>query len=417
MPHPYEFSPDAKRRWPWRLGLIGLAIGLGYLSGCGRSQPKIAPAKLPEVVVDYPVEEVVTDFQEFTGRTVAVYTVEIRARVSGYLDRVSFKDGTDVKAGDLLFEIDPRSYRAEVERADANIAQFRSRLERLVRVEERGKKLIAGHNISDEQFDQMVFDREETDASLKAAIAAKDLADLNLSFTRITSPITGQISRRMVDPGNLVKADETALTTVVSVDPIYAYFDMDERTLLQLRRLIQQGRIKSAHDSEVIADVALADEDNFTLRGTINFMDNQVEATTGTLRVRAVIANADELLSPGLFVRIRIPVGAPHRAVLVREEALGTDQGQRYVYVVDSANEVSYRRVKIGMLNGSRRVIEEGLKPGERVIVTGLQRVRPGIKVAPRAATASVAMVPTGDPKRLQPSADNHRPASGNPAK
>ena len=396
---------------------MALAIGLGYLSGCQRAQPKIVAAKLPDVVVEYPVEEVVTDFQEFTGRTVAVYTVEIRARVSGYLDRVSFQDGADVKAGDLLFEIDPRSYRAEVERADANIAQFKSRLERLVRVEDRGRKLVAGHNITDEQFDQMVFDREETEASLKAAVAAKDLADLNLSFTRITSPITGQISRRMVDPGNLVRADETALTTVVSVDPIYAYFDMDERTLLQLRRLIQQGRIKAASESQVMAEVALADEDNFTLRGAINFMDNQVEATTGTLRVRAVIANPDELLSPGLFVRIRIPVGAPHRAVLVREEALGTDQGQRFVYVVDSANEVSYRRVKIGMLNGSRRVIEEGLKPGERVIVTGLQRVRPGIKVSPKTATANVAMVPTGTSVRLQPANGNLPPAGGNTAK
>ena len=185
-----------------------------------------------------------------------------------------------------------------------------------MRVEERGKKLISGHNITDEQYDQMVFDREETEASLKAAIAAKDLADLNLSFTRITSPITGQIGRRMVDPGNLVRADETALTTVVSVDPIHAYFDMDERTLLQLRRLIQQGRIKSSTDSQVFADVALADEDNFSLRGTINFMDNQVESTTGTLRVRVVISNPSELLSPGLFVRIRIPVGcaAPGRA-------------------------------------------------------------------------------------------------------
>src|SRR5258708_5577989 len=172
---------------------------------------------------------------------------------------------------------------------------------------------------------------------------------------------------------------------------------MDERTLLQLRRLIHQGRIKAADESQVIADVGLADEDDFSLRGTINFMDNQVEATTGTLRVRVVIANPDELLSPGLFVRVRIPVSEPHRALLVREEALGTDQGQRFVYVVNDANEVSYRRVKIGMLNGGRRVIEDGLKPGERVIVTGLQRVRPGAKVSTRAEEARVALAAPGD--------------------
>ena len=225
----------------------------------------------------------------------------------------------------------------------------------------RATPLIENHVKSQEEFDQYTFDHAEAKSTLKGLQAAQALADLNLSYTRVTSPIDGRISRRMVDPGNLVCADETVLTTIVSMDPIYAYFDIDERTVLRLRRLVREGRIKSHSESEITVQVALADEEEFNLTGVVDFVDNQVDPTTGTLRLRAVIANPSHMLSPGLFVRIRFPVGEPHPALLVPEEALATDQGQRFVYVIDSNNHVVYRRVKVGMLLAGRRVITEGL--------------------------------------------------------
>ncbi|HWA99816.1 MAG TPA: efflux RND transporter periplasmic adaptor subunit [Pirellulales bacterium] len=377
------------RSQPMYLPAAAVTCALVAFVGCQRSQPKIAPTKPPEVLVAYPTQESVTEFEEFTGRTMAVNTIEIRARVSGYLDRVRFKDGADVEAGAPLFEIDPRWFRAEVEQAQAAVEQAGARLERLVRQEDRARKLTSTRAITEEGFDLARFDREEAQAALDASKAALDLAKLNLSYTEIASPITGRISRRLVDPGNLVRADETALAVLVSLDPIYAYFDFDERTVLRLRRLMLDGVIPSTDQSRMEVKLALADETDFNLSGTIDFFDNQVEPGTGTLRVRAVIANANKFLSPGLFLRLRVPVGVPHQALLVREEALGTDQGQRFVYVVNENDEVSYRRVKTGFLVAGRRVIDAGLKPGERIVVTGLQRVRPGVKVAPKMADAA----------------------------
>ncbi len=227
----------------------------------------------------------------------------------------------------------------------------------------------------------------------EAAKASLETAQLNLSFTKIASPITGRISRRLVDPGNLVRADETPLANIVSVDPIYAYFDIDERTALRLRRLILDGKLPGVQEGKMNVQLALADEDQFLVTGTIDFFDNQIEAGTGTLRLRAVIRNERGLLSPGLFVRVRIPIGVPHAALLVREESLGTDQGQRFIYVVDEQNQIDYRRVKVGFLSDGKRVIESGLKPGERVVVTGLQRVRPGAKVEPKSFVDSDGLI------------------------
>jgi hypothetical protein len=212
------------------------------------------------------------------------------------------------------------------------------------------------------------------------------------------APLSGRISNRRVDPGNLVKADDTMLATIVSLDPIYVYFDVNERTVLRLRRLIQEGRIGSTDDSKIEVQVSLADEDDFEHRGIINFFDNQIDPNTGTQRVRAAIDNADRLLSPGLFIRLRFPVGAPHKALLVQEESLSTDQGQRFLYVINDKDEVVYRRVKVGLLVNGRRVIEEGLQPGERVVLSGLQRIRPGDKVTvkPMASSGAPASPATG---------------------
>lgn len=368
--------------------LMGLSLALVLVAGCAPQAASSAPGapkvKPPEVFVALPSEEIVTETEEFTGRTLSVEMVDMRSRVTGYLNKVYFKDGGEVKKGDLLVEVDPRSYQAEVDKAKAATAQSRARADRLSNQLIRARKLIEKKTISQEDFDLAESDHKEALAALDAAMASEQAAELDLSFTKITSPLDGQISRRLVDEGNLVKADDTSLAIIVSLDPIYAYFDVDERTMLRIRRLIQQGKIKSAREQETTVRIGLADEEGFPLEGTINFIDNQVDATTGTLRLRAKVENASRFLSPGMFVRVQVPIGAPHPAVLVREEALGADQGQRFVYVVNDKDEIAYRRVTVGMSLGNRRVIESGLELTERVVVTGLQRVRPGIKVAPK---------------------------------
>ena len=224
------------------------------------------------------------------------------------------------------------------------------------------------------------------------AEADRDLAALNLDFTRVTAPIGGRLSRRMVDPGNLVKADETALTSIVSLDPMFVYFDVDERTVLRIRRLIREGKIKSRTETELPVQVALADEDGFPRTGFINFSDNKVDPNTGTLRVRGVVENPKpHVLSPGMFLRVRLPIGKPYQALMIAERALGTDQGRKFLYVVNGDDEVEQRPVKVGQLNDEgMRVIEQGLQPGERVIVNGIQRVRAGKKVKPK-PTGSIA--------------------------
>lgn len=371
-------SGETDRRFALSLLLL---VGL---AGCSHTVASAPPPKPPEVFIASPVEEVVTETEEFTGRTMAVSTVDIRARVTGYLDQVKFVDGADVKAGDVLAEVDPRSYKAEVEKAIAATAQAKARLERYSRALTRARQLIEKKTITQEAFEVSESDHREALATLDAAVASQDAAELNLAFTKITAPIDGQISRRLVDPGNLVKADDTPLATIVSLNKIHAYFDVDERTVLRIRRLIQQGKMKSARESETRVKIGLADEEDFPLEGTVNFVDNQVDATTGTLRLRAVIDNQYRFLSPGMFVRVQVPIGAPHPAMLIREEALGADQGQRYVYVVNDKDEIAYRRVKVGMSRGNRRVIEGDVSLEDRIVVSGLQRVRPGVKVTVR---------------------------------
>lgn len=404
---------EVDRRWSL-LALLGMIV----VEGCQVQAAKGPPPKPPEVFIASPIEEVVTETEEFTGRTMAVNTVEVRARVTGYLDKVMFEDGADVKAGDVLAEVDPRSYKAEVEKARAATAQAKARLDRFSRQLTRARQLIEKKTITQEAFESAESDHSEALATLDEAVANQDSAELNLAFTKITAPLDGQISRRLVDPGNLVKADDTPLATIVSLNKIHAYFDVDERTVLRIRRLIQQGKMKSARDSETKVKIGLADEEDFPLEGTVNFIDNQVDATTGTLRLRAVVDNQYRFLAPGMFVRVQVPIGAPHPAMMIREEALGADQGQRFVYVVNDKDEIAYRRVKVGMSRGGRRVIEGDISLEDRVVVSGLQRVRPGTKVAVRpfvlpsdAAKISADTVPatktaTADPKPSEHSKD-----------
>ncbi|QDU29765.1 Efflux pump periplasmic linker BepF [Anatilimnocola aggregata] len=374
--------------WPLHALLLGSLL---VACGCQPVASKPQAKKLAEVFIAKPTTDEVTDFEEFTGHLVAQNTVAIRSRVSGYLDKVEFKDGADVKKGELLFVIDDRSYVATAANAKAMLDQAKSRLANLKSQDERAQTLLKRNAIPSEESEKLSFQRSEAEAAVAAAEAQKDLADLNVTYTKITSPIDGVINNRQVDVGNLVKFDDTILATVVSQDPIYAYFDVNERTVLKLRRLINAGQIESAEDEGLVIQVSLADEDDFKHSGKITFLDNQLDANTGTLRVRAEIENKNGFLSPGLFVRVRFPVGKPHEALLVQEEALGTDQGQRFLYVLNDKDEVAYRRVKVGLLDNGRRVIEVGLKPGERVVVNGLQRIRPGDKVAPKDIPGQIA--------------------------
>lgn len=360
---------------------------LAAATGCNRAAAVSAtPVKAPEIEVKFvrPTEEVVTDFEEFNGRTHASETVDIRSRVSGYLDEVRFEDGAIVKEGELLFEIDPRSYKAEVERTAAALEQLQVRIERLRRQDRRAQQLILSNAISEEAFDALQSELNEAVASQAAATASHEIADLNLQFTTIEAPISGQISRRLVDKGNLVRSDDTLLATIVRTNPLHVYFDVSERTLLRLRRLQKQDTTDRQPPIEV--QIALADESDFSHTATVDFTDNHVDPLTGTLRMRATLDNTQDLLAPGLFIRLRFPIGAPHPALLVPEEALATDQGQRCLYVIDDENKIAYRRVQVGILRQGRRVILDGIAATDRIVVTGLQRIRPGAKVIPKPA-------------------------------
>jgi RND family efflux transporter MFP subunit len=352
------------------------------LLGCNGMQASLPPAKLPQVQVSLPISREVKEYEDFTGQTQALQTIEVRARVSGYLSKIYFlgKEGTEVHRDDPLFEIDPRPYQVDLAQAQANVVQSEARAQRLKLDLQRAQKLIGRGFVSQEDFDKIAGDKLEAEAALGSAKAALERAKLNMEFTTVKAPISGRISRRLMDEWNMVKADETVLTTIVSQDPMYANFDVDEADVLKLRRLVREGKITALDDPNVRVELGLADEVGFPTKGTVDFVDNQVDANTGTLRMRAIFPNPDRLLSPGLFVRIRLPIGAPHKALLVAEQALGRDQGQKFLYVVNQ-DKVEYRRVRVGRLYDGLREIIEGLAPGEKVIVSGLQRVRPEVEV------------------------------------
>jgi RND family efflux transporter MFP subunit len=371
------------------LGLLLIVFSLLCtlsLSGCtDKTQARQAAAKPPEVYFTVPVYKEVSESEEFTGRTESDHSVEMRARVTGYLDKVNFKDGAEVKLGEVLFEVDPRLYQAELDRATAAVAQTEAKVIRLDADFQRAEKLLAANSMSKEDYDKVVGDRAEATANVKLAKAQQETAKLNLSFTKITAPFSGLASRRMVDPGNLVKQDETLLTTIVSLDPMFATFDVDERTVLKVRRLIREGKLKSARETAVPISIGLPDEDGYSVQGTINFVDNRVDPSTGTLRVRGVFANPNRLFSPGVFVRVLLRTGPTRQALVVPDEAFSTDQGSKYLNVLNDKNIVQYRKVKVGpVAEGGLRVVEDGISTGERIIVTGLQRVRPGIVVDPK---------------------------------
>jgi len=414
---------------------LGLAITLmltGGLAGCGgpvaASRP--GPAAPVQVEVATPVSQQVTDHAEFTGQLVAAEAVEIRARVTGFIDRVLFDEvptgnpatapqqyAREVAVGDLLYQIDPREAEAALAAAQARLsaaeAQIRGAEAQQMKAKndlDRQQQLKDRGAASAEEYDRAVTGVREAVAAHDAAIAAQEgaqaalqRAQLTLDYTKITAPIGGRVSRSRVSAGNLVNQDSTLLTTIVSIDPIYAEFDLDERTLLTLLKRMREGEFRGEgadQPDRYPVDLALANESGFPHVGSISFVDNRVDQASGTMKIRAVFANPpvsatqSRVLIPGMFARVRVPVSRPHAAVLINERAVGRDQGQTYVYVVDPQNQVVFRPVTLGAVQGGLREVTAGLQETDRVVVNGLQRIRPGVTVVPQV----VPMAPPGPP-------------------
>lgn len=371
-----------------RLPLVAVWLGGWLLTACSKPAPPPPPPP-PTVSVMQPVAREIVEWDEYIGRLESPETVEIRARVSGYLDKVHFTEGKEVKKGDLLFTIDPRPYQAEFDRAQAEHDRALSQADLAKSDAERARKLITTKAISEEDFDTKTKSLNSALAAAKSAKATFDLAKLNLEFTEIRSPINGRIGRAFVTEGNLVgggagSPGATILTTVVSLDPLYFYGDADERAILKYLRLRREGKRESARDKAIPAEMALSDETGFPHQGYLDFVDNRVDPNTGTVRARGVFANEDHSLSPGFFARIRIPGSGKYPAVLIPDRALGSDQSQKFVYVVGAGNKVEYRPVTLGPVVDGLRVVKSGLKAEERIIVEGLLRVRPGVVVEPK---------------------------------
>ncbi len=335
----------------------------------------------------------VIEFDEYTGRLEATENVEVRARVNGYLQSIHFKDGQLVKKGDLLFVIDPRPYQAEVDRVTAELQLAQARLELAKSDYARAQKLLQFRAISQEEADTRAATERQAEESAQAGRAAVKAARLNVEFTRVTAPITGKISRKLVTEGNLINggsAESTLLTTIVSLDPIYCYFEADERSYLKYMRLAKE-RKDSAREGRNPVHLALADEKGFPHRGSIDFIDNRLDTKTGTMSGRAVFSNADLSLTPGLFGRVRLQGSAPYEALLVPEEAVGSDQSQRFVFIVNGGNTVEYRAVQVGPLIHGFRVIREGLRSDDWFIVNGIQRAKTGMKVTQERREIAIA--------------------------
>jgi multidrug efflux system membrane fusion protein len=358
------------------LAIAGLA-GAG-ITGCADATSNDAPAaaapSAPPVTSAVVIQRAVTETQEFSGRLEAIEVVAIRPRVSGYITAVNFKPGAEVKKGEVLFVIDPRPYQAEADRTKAVAAAAQARAD-LARLElQRAERLLADKAIAQREFDERSAGQKELDASVRAAQAEHETARLNLAYTRVTSPIDGRVSKAEITLGNLVDAT-AVLTSVVSLERIYASFDGDESTYLRVSRRTNAGQ-------PVDVKVGLAGEEGFPHSGKLEFVDNQLDSRSGSVRMRATLANTDRALAPGLFARVQIAGGAPTPQILIVDRAINTDQDRKFVYVVDKDGKAEYRSVKLGPLDDGLRIVREGLKPGEKIVVNGLQRVRPGAPIA-----------------------------------
>lgn len=372
--------------------LLPLLLAAALATACSSNASDGADAMpAPEVSVARVLEREVHQWDDFTGRVAAVETVELRPRVSGYVQRVAFEEGQLVRKGDLLFEIDPRPYRAALARAEAELVRARSEARLAAAQHERAQALVEARAISREEFETRNAANAQGHAAVRAAEAAVAAARLDLQFTQVRAPIDGRAGRALVTVGNLAQADATVLTTVVSQDPVHVYFEADEQTWLRYSRDAGSGR---DGDGRVVR-VGLAGEDGLPHAGTLDFIDNQVDPATGTIRARAVLRNPDGLFTPGLFARVQLAGAQQTRALLVDDKAVLTDQDRKYVWVLGEDDTAQRRDVELGrVIEDGLRVVRAGLSPEDRVIVSGVQRVfMPGMPVAP----TEVAMAPAGD--------------------
>ncbi len=364
-----------------------LTVVAATLSGCGRNDAAAQSAAgmpPPQVTVAQVLQKQVTEFDEFTGRFEAIDRVEVRPRVSGYISSVNFTEGSEVKKGDVLFVIDQRPYAAELKRAQAQLNQAKSALT-LARSEKvRATNLLAQHAISQEEYDTRTSGDEQAEANVQLAEAALDTAQLNMTYTKVTSPINGRVSRANITLGNLVTNGQTLLTTVVSLDPIYVRFDGDEQAFLRSEKQAKDNAAAGNKEPAAPVLVGLADEPGYPHAGVMVFQDNEVDPQTGTIRIRAKLDNHDRAFTPGLFARVRLLGEKKYNALLINDSAVGTDQTVKYVLVVGADNKVQYTPVKLGPVIDGLRVVREGLKADDTIVVNGLQRVRPGSPVTPQ---------------------------------
>ena len=367
---------------PGGAALFFAALAVFATAACdGKKEKYVAPPP-PEVTVSRPLKQDVTEYAEFTGTTQAEKSVDIRARVEGFLESINFIPASMVKKGDLLFVIDPKPFKAKLDQALADLATAKAQLQLADATLVRKERAFKQRAVSEVEVIQARAEKAKAQAAIQAAKATVETAQINLSYTSIHAPIGGRISRNLVDVGNLVGSGQaTLLTSIVKDDPIYVYFSIAENSLLQFIKKHREYETAPDKMKDPVVYIGLANEKGYPHKGLADYIDNRVDPQTGTIQVRAVFPNADHLLVPGLFARVRIPIDTLKDALLVPEQALGSDQGGRYLLVVNDKNMVEYRKVELGSKEGDMQVIKQGLKPGDMVIVKGLQRVRPGSKV------------------------------------
>jgi len=365
--------------------IAALAFSLFALASCGDSGPQAPPP--PQVTVAKAVTREIVDMDEYVGRFLAVDMIEVRARVSGYLEKVHFKDGQIVQAGDLLFTIDRRPFQNTLDQAKGALAQARANLAFTESDLVRAQKLVSDKTISEQAYEQRTQAKRTAEASVASNEAAVRQAELDLQFTELRAPVTGRIGDRRVAPGNLVTGgtagNTTLLATIVSIDPIRFEFTADEGAFIRYERLAKNGKDPDSRYTATPVELKLLDEQDFKHKGSIDFVDNVIDQSSGTIRGRALVANPDGFLTPGMFARVRVPGSPKYEALLVPDSAIGSEQIRKFVFVVDDQNTVKQKYVTLGTLQGNLRVVKSGLDPADRIIVNGLMRARPNIKVTP----------------------------------
>ena len=381
----------------FHLNALGVMLLSVLLVGCDNSVAQNAAPPAPAVSAADVVVKSISQWDSFNGRIEAVESVQLRPRVSGYIDKVNYTDGQEVKKGEVLFTIDDRTYRAALEQAQANLARAKTQASLAQSEANRTDKLVNTNVVSREEWEQRRSAATQAQADIRAAQAAVDAAQLNLDFTKVTAPIDGRASRALITSGNLVTAGDTAsvLTTLVSQKTVYVYFDVDESTYLHYQNLARSGQGASSNHTALPVEIGLTGEEGYPHQGKVDFLDNQLTPSTGTIRMRALLDNAQRQFTPGLFARVRLPGSAEFKATLIDDKAVLTDQDRKYVYIVDKEGKAQRRDITPGRLADGLRIVRQGLNPGDKVIVEGLQKVfMPGMPVNAKtvAMTATSAL-------------------------